>query len=186
MLGDTFSFKDKRHCHRHPGCSDSSCFIDVFFRSRVDISRRYWPNFCTAVLCHGTAWAMGYGQGMIGAWLYPARVGAHRLAGLCHPWLGAVPPRPNKLSRAGLGPRTRDSWGPVITTWSHIDKTGPGVHWAVSLWVRVRGLDQWDPWPGAGIVITQLQHSSGRGQGQQSQLKAARKGRRGSVCWGFF
>lgn len=41
VLGDTLSFKDKRCCRRHPGCSDSSCFIDVFFRRKVDISRRY-------------------------------------------------------------------------------------------------------------------------------------------------
>lgn len=168
------------------GCPDSLCFIDVFFQSRVDINRRHWSNSCAAALCQGTVWAMGCGQGIVGARLWPARVGAHRLAGLSHPWLGAVPPHLHKLSRAGLGLRMRDRSGPVITRWSHGDRAGSKVHWTVSLWVRVRSPDQWGTWPGAGMAITQLQSSSGRGQGGPSQLKAAPEGRRGSVCCGFF
>lgn len=89
-------------------------------------------------------------------------VGVHRLAGLCPPWLGAVPPHPNIRSGAGQWLRTRDSCGLVITRWGCGDKTIPGVFWAIGLWIR--GPSQW---PDKGMVITQLQHSSGRGQGWQ-------------------
>lgn len=55
---------------------------------------------------------MGYGQGMVGALLLPARVGAKgRLAGLYYLWVGTAAPCPNKLSKAELGLRIRENWG---------------------------------------------------------------------------
>jgi len=53
VLGDTFSFKDKRCCHRHPGCSDSSCFIDVLFPSRVDANAEDTDQTSALLLCVG-------------------------------------------------------------------------------------------------------------------------------------
>lgn len=56
--------------------------------------------------------SMGYGQGMVGALLLPARVGAKgRLAGLYYRWVGTAAPCPNKLSKAELRLRIRENWG---------------------------------------------------------------------------
>lgn len=126
---------------KFPDCSDSSCFVVEFFWSRVDINGWYWSNFCPAALCWGTAGAMGYGQGT---------AGAPRLQGLCT-WLAADPPCP-----ASQAEKSWETCGPVVTRWSHGDKTRPGVQWAVSLWARSRNSDQWDTWSGAGMAITQL------------------------------
>lgn len=65
-LGDTSCSKEERCCCSAPGCSDSSCFIDVLFWPRIGFNRRYWSNFCTAALCWGTAGTVGYGQGTVG------------------------------------------------------------------------------------------------------------------------
>lgn len=150
VLGDTSGFKDER-CSV-PGCSDSSCFIDVFFWSRVGINRRYWSNLCTAALYWGTAGTTGYGQGM---------VGAPRPQGLSQPRLGAdycaQQANQRRAGRAGgQGSLGKGMVTRQVPGCSGQSACGPGA-----------GTDQWGMWPGAGMAITQLQHSSGRGEGQQ-------------------
>lgn len=124
VLGD-ISFKDERCCRSSPGCSNSSGFIDVFIWSKVDIDRRYWPNFCTAALCWGTAGATGYGQVSPGC------------RGCAIPGWVQIHHAQQAKQRKGW-----QNWGPVVTMWSHSDKTGPGMQWAVSCG------------PGAGTLIS--------------------------------
>lgn len=77
-----FSSEDRRHCCRYPGCWDSSCFIDLSFRTRVDTGRKYWLNLCIDFLCQGTIWTMGCWQGWDG--VYPTGWNSCALPGWVH------------------------------------------------------------------------------------------------------
>lgn len=137
MLED-ISFKVERcHCS-FPGCSNSSSFIDMFFWSRLDINRRYWPNFCTAALCWGPAGPMGYGQGM---------VDAPQAAGAVPSLAGGRSTMPSKLSREKDG-RAGGQRSPCEATATRqvlecSEQSAVG---------QSRNSDQWRTWPGAGMV----------------------------------